>query len=105
MKSLHRFVLGMCCVALSLLGFSTVASAHDFGVVHQFRHAVASVGEYGAQGAQLKAELAYMQSVGSSESKCGALMTSESNGFRLAALTRSGVGEGVTGVSDAYPLT
>ena len=46
MKSLHRFVLGMCCVALSLLGFSTVASAHDFGVVHQFRHAVASVGEY-----------------------------------------------------------
>lgn len=96
MKRIHRFILGMCCLAMSVFGFSAVANAQDLQAF-TVRHA-SSVGGYGAEVAKLNAELAYMAGSCSSLKTCGAMLTSESNGFRLTTMTQSGVAEGMTGV-------
>lgn len=98
MRMFRGLLMGLCCYALSAFGFAVAASAAQISILDAVHFSVADVGVYGAESAKLNAQLAAMDGSCCTSLKSGALMTSESNGFRMAEMTKSGVAKGMTGI-------
>lgn len=81
---------------LACFGFSGVALASDYqpSASHLLRAAIADLGYHGAESAKFTAEQAYMASLDERMCSSTAGLISESNGFRLADLMKSGVAGG-----------
>ena len=101
MRMFSRFLSYMALGLATCLGFAGMALAEDVrpSLINSLRLAVSSVGEYGHDVAKYKAEQMYMHGTPSTRLCAGANLTAESNGFRLSAMTSSGVAEGKIGGS------
>lgn len=90
---LSRRLIGYFVVALSFLGFGSVAYA-DSPSYHYARHVVTDQGSFGLASARFKAEQAYAVSMDSVKAVLAGGLVSDGNGYLQARADRT-IGQGV----------
>lgn len=99
MRYFRSFLSYALLAVASCLGFATVATASETSLYLHLNAVAADSGDYGTQSAKFQVEQTFMAGLEPSGSSANGKMTSESNGFRLASMTKSGVAEGTNGTS------
>ena len=98
MYTARRFISFVCMAFASCLSMVGFAHATESLTSYHLRALALDSGQYGAESAKLKVELAHMQSIGAERTGSSTGLVSMSNHFVQAFLTKSGVAGGKSGV-------